>query len=187
MVRFCAKLRTQIRGPWTLVLLGTMLCTYGCAAHSDDMDLVEAYIAETRAMCAQQVDAGEFKGEPTTGYSTSDDDFFVVTDGAVKTYRIGSVTRSQPLYIISVHEMLCAGTTMNGFCGSSGCEYTIIAGEQRYDMRGGEPQVVTAYGQTILLIAVYPKDCGASSIETLCLEAWTWDQRARGLVKILEK
>lgn len=171
-------------GPRTLAALCIATCIFSLEATAENLNLPDTYIDRVRAECAQYVELGEFKGEPTAGYSTSRGGYFELKDDAIETYTIGSETSGMDLYIISKHKMLCAGTTMNDECGSSGCAYTIFAGGIEYVSHGAEPKVISAYGQNILLIATHNQHCGASSIGTLCVEAWTWDPDASKLVSI---
>ena len=174
----------MIRNHWRLLHLGAILCGVAPNAWGDDISLINSFIEVARAECAQFIDVGEYKGEPTAGFSSLDENFFILTDDAIKTYTIGDVHRGQRIHVISKHEMLCADNRMNTECGSSGCAYTIIAGEHRYQVHGGEPQVVSAYGENILLTTVFQGKCGARSSETLCIEALTWDRKAEKLVSL---
>ena len=176
------KLWVVISGAKTSAKIFLTLCALTQNVAAEDYELLAAYINATREECRQYVDTGVFKGKPTTGYSTSNEDFFEFGEGAIETHTIGNDLGGLTLHILSRHQILCAGSTMNDRCGSSGCTYTLIANNGLTEIKGGKPQIVPAFQQNILLIPTNHDNCGASSEETICIEAWTWDERLQALV-----
>ena len=177
-----SKHSIAIRGAQTLAQIFLTLCTLAQKVGAEEYGLLPEYIKAIREECVQYVDTGVFKGERTTVYTTPKKDFFELGEGAIETHTVGNKFGRVTLYIVSRHKFLCAGSTMNDQCGASGCTYTLIANDSLEEIRGRKPQVVSAFQENILLIPSYHDNCRASSKETMCIEAWTWDSRLQALV-----
>ena len=98
-----------------------------------EMSTLEEVILHLKEECAGYIQDGSFKGKDVSNYSL-DDDYFYVAGGAVESFLISSAGRVAHLF--SRHETLCADSTMNEYCGSSGCEYSLIINDYVFTLRG---------------------------------------------------
>ena len=66
------------------------LCTLAQKVGAEEYGLLPEYIKAIREECVQNVDTGVFKGERTTVYTISNNDFFERGEGAIETHTVGN-------------------------------------------------------------------------------------------------
>ena len=101
--------------------------------------------------------------------------FFLVPDDAVERFIIG--TDGQVGHLVYRENLLCAGDTMNGYCGSGGCTRDFAINDKIYELRGGEPILVDANGQPVLLLGKSGANCNTGPKYASCFQAFVWDER----------
>ena len=67
--------------------------------------------------------------------------FFSVPQDAIKEFVIGA--DGQAMHVIYREELICAGETMNMYCGSGGCSRDFVINHDIYEIFGGKPSLVT--------------------------------------------
>jgi hypothetical protein len=143
-----------------------------------EMSTLEEVILDLKEECAGYIQDGTFKGTDVSNYSL-DDDFFLVGDGAVESFLISRMGRVAHLF--SRHEALCADSSMNEYCGSSGCEYSLIINDNVFALRGRFVEVVESSVGPVLLVGRAGANCGPYSNAAPCVQAHVWDEDNQSL------
>ena len=146
-----------------------------------DMSTLEEVILDLNEDCAGYIQAGTFKGKDVSDYSL-DDDYFDVGDGAVESFLISRAGRVAHLF--SRHETRCADSAMNEYCGSSGCEYSLIVNDNVFTLRGRFVEIVESSVGPILLVGRAGANCGPYSNAAPCVQAHVWDEDNQSLNKM---
>lgn len=122
---------------------------------------------------------GEFLFEQDTLLSDSEKEirkkYFHVPREAVEEFIIGR--DGQVGSAIYRHELQCVGKTMNGYCGSSGCQTDFVVNDKIYTLRGGKPYLIQTSDRPILLIGRSGSNCNAGPNAAACIQAYVWDER----------
>ena len=148
------------------------------AALCAEISTLEEVVLNLKEECAGYIQAGTFKGEDVSNYSL-DDDYFDVGDGAVESFLISRAGRVAHLF--SRHETLCADSAMNEYCGSSGCEYSLIINDIVFTLRGRFVEVVESSVGPVLLVGRAGANCGPYSNAAPCVQAHVWDEDNQSL------
>ena len=159
-------------------LLLTVLVGITSSIAAADMSTLEEVILDLKEECAGYIQDGTFKGKDVSNYSL-DDDYFYVGDGAVESFLISRMGRVAHLF--SRHETLCADSAMNEYCGSSGCEYSLIINDNVFTLRGRFVEVVESSVGPVLLVGRAGANCGPYSNAAPCVQAHVWDEDNQSL------
>jgi len=143
-----------------------------------EMSTLEEIILDLKEECAGYIQDGIFKGEDVSNYSL-EGDYFYVADEAVESFLISSAGRVAHLF--SRHETLCADSTMNEYCGSSGCEYSLIINDNVFTLRGRFVEVVESSVGPVLLVGRAGANCGPYPNAAPCVQAHVWDEDNQSL------
>ena len=143
-----------------------------------EMSTLEEVRLGLKEECAGYIQDGIFKGKDVTNYSL-DDDYFYIADGAVETFLISNAGRVA--HVFSRHETRCADSAMNEYCGSSGCEYSLIVNDNVFTIRGRFVEVVESSVGPVLLVGRAGANCGPYSNAAPCVQAHVWDEDNQSL------
>ena len=165
-------------GKFRLRLLLAFLVGITSSMAAAEMSTLEEVILHLKEECAGYIQDGIFKGEDVSNYSL-EGDYFYVADEAVESFLISSAGRVAHLF--SRHETLCADSTMNEYCGSSGCEYSLIINDNVFTLRGRFVEVVGSSVGPVLLIGRAGANCGPYSNAAPCVQAYVWDDGNQSL------
>jgi len=100
--------------------------------------------------------------------------FFSVPHDAIKEFVIG--TDGQVMQVIYREKLVCAGETMNMYCGSGGCTRDFIINQDIYEIFGGKPSLVYANGRPVILVGRSGANCTTGPNSAACFQAFVWDQ-----------
>ena len=164
------------------LLLQLILISFGCSALADDNALERALYDQWYYCWGALAGEYEFKGE-----NIKQDDsilelseeqlrakFFLVPHDAVERFIIG--TDGQVGHLVYREKLLCAGDTMNGYCGSGGCTRDFTINDKIYELHGGEPILVDANGKPVLLLGKSGANCNTGPNAAGCFQAYVWDE-----------
>ena len=143
-----------------------------------EMSTLEQQINQLRNECAGYVELGRFKGEDISAYSLETDYFYIKAD-AIESFKISR--KGEVGHLFAPHHVLCAGRSMNEFCGSSGCEYALIVDDNVFNLRGRFAEVVESSVGPVLLVGRAGANCGPYSNAAPCVQAYMWDEDNRSL------
>ena len=138
-----------------------------------EMITLEQQINQLRNECAGYVELGRFKGEDISAYSLETDYFYIKAD-AIESFKISR--NGQIAHLFARHEVLCAGLSMNDFCGSSGCEYALIVNDNVFNLRGRFVEIVESSVGPVILLGRAGANCGPYSNAAPCVQAYIWDE-----------
>jgi len=153
-----------------IILFPSVLCA--------EMSILEEIVLDLKEECAGYIQDGTFKGEDVTNYSL-DGDYFYVSDQAIDSFMVSRTGRVAHLF--SRHETLCADSAMNEYCGSSGCEYSLIINDNVFTLRGRFVEVVESSVGPVLLVGRAGANCGPYSNAAPCVQAHVWDEDNQSL------
>ena len=152
------------------VLLLAMLCLSPNAWSSttrNEQSIIAKWTGEN--ICALGVDRF---------YSISEvelrEKFFSVPQDAVKEFVIGA--DGQVMHVIYRENLICAGETMNMYCGSGGCSRDFVINHDIYEIFGGKPSLVYANGTPVILVGRSGANCNTGPNSAACFQAFVWDQ-----------
>ena len=139
---------------------------------------LEQQVNQLRNECTGYVETGQFKGEDISAYSL-ETDYFNLKATAMKSFKVSR--NGQVAHLFARHEVLCAGRSMNEFCGSSGCEYALIVTDNVFNLRGRFVEIVESSVGPVILLGRAGANCGPYSNAAPCVQAYIWDEDNRSL------
>ena len=100
--------------------------------------------------------------------------FFSVPQDAIKEFVIGA--DGQVMHVIYRENLICAGETMNMYCGSGGCSRDFVINHDIYEIFGGKPSLVYANGRPVILVGRSGANCNTGPNSAACFQAFVWDE-----------
>lgn len=162
------------------IFLAILICTIVGPAKSENFTLEEV-IQNIKEECANDIKYDSSKIPIASDYLINDN-YFYVPHGAIETFIISE--SGIVAHLFSPHKSLCRNRPMNGLCGSSGCDYSLIVNNEEFNLRGKFVEIVNTSVGPVLLVGRSGSNCGLYSNAAPCVQAYIWDEENRSLNKM---